>query len=165
MFQSYPTTFPSPLSFALGLKNFGSTQNLEELKKSIAAYFVEDTTSVLFQPENRITNGKAVLKFKDWPFGFINEVQPMYLQLRRPIFDISVRTITSSYWSDIFWYLFSPWTVYNVCFLPVVERDDATDTEFAEKVRRDIAAGLQVNNTFSASVSASVLNVILYFKG
>lgn len=126
------------------MKNFGSTSNVEHLKKSIDAFTLEQPNPILFQPENKITNGKGVLKFKDWPFSLANEVQPVYLTIRRPIFDISITTITSSYWSDIFWYLFSPWTVYNLCFMPVQKKGNMNDIDFAESVRQNIATGLKV---------------------
>lgn len=140
----YQTNLPSQLSFCLGLKNFGPQTNLEEIKKCIGSFLSSSSVPVLFQPEGKLTNGQGVLKFKDWPFSLSEQVQPLYLQLRRPIFDISISTITSGFWSDMFWYLFSPWTIYNVCFLPVERKGDFNDTDFAENVRQKIATGLMV---------------------
>lgn len=120
------------------------TTNVDEIKKCIGVFITNNTIPILFQPENKITNGKSLLKFKDWPFSFTNEVQPIILNVQRPIFDVAVTHLESTHWSDMFWYLFSPVTVYNLCFLPVIEKGEMSDVEFAEEVRKMMARELKV---------------------
>lgn len=99
----------------------------------------------MFQPENHITNGRTLLVFRDWPFSFSNEIQPIYLTVQRPVFDLAVHTVDSNYWTDMFWYLFSPYTVYTLCYLPVAEKGELNDVEFAEQVRQEMARGMKVS--------------------
>lgn len=144
MFQPCATTLNSPLSYAIGLYNFNTISNVDEVKKSISVFIVNNSVPLLFQPENKITNGETLLKFKEWPFSLTNEVQPVFLKVYRPVFDISVTTIESSYWSDIFWYLFSPYTIYHLSFLPVTEKGELTDSEYADEVRKSMAIAMKV---------------------
>lgn len=48
-------------------------------------------------------------------------------------------------WTDLFWFLWSPYTVFTVHLLPTVERiDKETTEEFANRVQKVIADYLKV---------------------
>ncbi|KAK4877069.1 hypothetical protein RN001_009575 [Aquatica leii] len=137
--------FNSLLTTSLGLRNFGSSlANFSIFKKNIQSTITENVVPIHFQPEFKQTNGKTVLKFKTWPFEICNRVQPICVEIARPFLDIKVSTFDSAYWTDTLAYLFSPCTNYKIRFLPVVERMNLSETEFAEKVREEIAHALKV---------------------
>lgn len=100
---------------------------------------------VYFRPEAKITNGRALLKFKTYPFSFSSKVQPLCIEISRPYLGISVSTLGAGYWDNLFFFMFSPITVYNLEFLPVVEKKSYTDAEFAEAVRQNISSALKVH--------------------
>lgn len=97
-------------------------------------------------PEGVSTNGRALLKFETWPFQHVERVQPIAITIARPTpLNIAVSTIEGTYLTDLFFYLFSPYTVYELTFLPICEKKSMGDEEFAEKIRRDIAQCLQIS--------------------
>ncbi|KAF5279756.1 hypothetical protein FQA39_LY05446 [Lamprigera yunnana] len=144
--------FNSLLSTALGLQNFGSASaNFDTLKKNITSA-ITNNVPIYFQPEFKQTNGKTVLKFKTWPFEICNKVQPISVEVSRPFLDIKVSTFDGAFWTDTLAYLFSPYTCYKLRFLPVVEKMTLSETEFADKVRTDVAHALKVElSEYSAS--------------
>ncbi|KAF2883254.1 hypothetical protein ILUMI_22924 [Ignelater luminosus] len=148
------TFFNSLLSTAFGVRFFGlnSSTNFNNFKKSIATTITERTVPIHFQPESKQTNGRAILKFKTWPFGLCSQVQPVCIEVNRPFLDIKVSAFDSAYWTDTMIYLFSPCTNYKLRFLPTVAKMNLPESEFAEKVRQDIANGLKVElSEYSAS--------------
>lgn len=58
--------------------------------------------------------------------------------------DLAPTCLESTYWYDIFWYLFSPITIYTLSFLPVIEKGEMNDIEFADEVRKAMSRELQV---------------------
>ncbi|KAG5887830.1 hypothetical protein JTB14_022688 [Gonioctena quinquepunctata] len=100
-----------------------------------------------FAPEGKPTNGKALLKFKTYPFEFTSKIQPICISIERPLLDISVTTLGTSYSSDLFYFMFCPITVYKLKFLTPLEKKCMPDTDFAEIVRKDIASALKIELT------------------
>jgi ancient ubiquitous protein 1 len=136
----------------LGIHHFGPAANLESFKKNVAQVLAEQQIPVHFTPEDKITNGKALLKFKSYPFSIANKVQPVCIRIERPFLDLSVTTLGSSYWSDVLFYMFSPLTNYKLKFLPPLERKSLAEGEFSEIVRQNIASTLRVETPeFSAA--------------
>ncbi|XP_056633168.1 lipid droplet-regulating VLDL assembly factor AUP1-like [Diorhabda sublineata] len=125
---------------------FGSIVNVDNFKNNLKQ-FMEERTPVYFAPEDKVTNGKALLKFKTYPFEFTNKVQPICITVDRPFLDISVTVMGSSYFSDLVYYLFSPVTNYRLTFLEPSDRKTMSDQEFAENVRRNMATALKVQTT------------------
>lgn len=102
-------------------------------------------------PEQSITNGKGLLKFKSKMFEKIFEhntkVQPVSIQVwRPPIADIAIKSLGSQWWSDLMLYMFVPCTWYTVTFLPVIVRTEevADENLLTEKIRDVIANNLQI---------------------
>ncbi|KAJ8964301.1 hypothetical protein NQ314_005001 [Rhamnusium bicolor] len=130
----------------LGLSTycFGSIANFDTFKKNVYNFISEKKLPVYFAPEGKLTNGKALIKFKSYPFQFTPKVQPVCISIERPFLDISVTTLGSSYFSDVFFFMFSPLTNYKLKFLSPLEKKIQSDSEFAEIVRQNIAAALKV---------------------
>lgn len=108
------------------------------------AVIAKNKGPLYFQPESIITNGRAIIKFNSWPFSVCTKIQPVAIKVSRPLLDIFVTTAEASYWTNFFFYLFSPCTVYTLHFLPAREKKGTTDAEFAEKIRQDVASALKV---------------------
>jgi ancient ubiquitous protein 1 len=143
MLQAGPQMHPA-FARGLGIHHFGPAANLESFKKNVAQVLAEQQIPVHFTPEDKITNGKALLKFKSYPFSIANKVQPVCIRIERPFLDLSVTTLGSSYWSDVLFYMFSPLTNYKLKFLPPLERKSLAEGEFSEIVRQNIASTLRV---------------------
>lgn len=137
------------LSSSLGIHYFGSSSGNLETKKNIAAYLLKATVPLYFQPEWKATNGTGLLKFKTWPFALCDSVQPVSVTVRRPYFGMAVATADSTNLTNIFYYMFSPYTVYRFKFLPTVQKQNLSEEEFAERVRQNIASDLKVLHCFN----------------
>lgn len=111
-----------------------------------------------FQPESTITNGRALIKFNTWPFSICAKVQPITIKVYRPMLGISVTTATATYWTNFFFYLFCPCTIYTLQFLSASEKKGHNDAEFAEKIRKDIATSLKVRESFNKRARFNGLN-------
>lgn len=131
------------LSSAFGIRYFKTANNIEELKKDLSNV-MENKVPIFFQPESIITNGRALLKFNIWPFAICNKVQPIAITITRPGLDIPLSTVDSTYWSDLFFFMFVPCTVYKVTFLHAIEKKGLLEEIFIDKVRQNIADELKV---------------------
>ncbi|CAG9861905.1 unnamed protein product [Phyllotreta striolata] len=133
----------------LGLSTycFGSATNLDNFKNNIKQFMADKKIPIYFAPEEKITNGRGLLKFKTYPFEFANKVQPICIKIDRPFLDVSITTVGSTFTSDMLYYLFSPITNYKLTFLPPLEKKSMSDEEFGEIVRQNIATSLKVQTT------------------
>ncbi|XP_045462015.1 lipid droplet-regulating VLDL assembly factor AUP1-like [Harmonia axyridis] len=132
------------ISKSLGIFEFGSPSNTETFKQNVLLLQSHEKSPLLFSPEGRVTNGKALISFESYPFSFANKVQPVCITIERPFLDISLSSLGSSTLIDTFFYMFSPSTNYKLKFLDVLEKKNLSNEEFAEIVRQNIAAGLKV---------------------
>lgn len=132
------------LSRAFATHYFGPVTNFEAFKSNVHRLITTEKIPAYFRPEAKITNGRALLKFKTYPFTFSTKVQPLCIEISRPYLGISVSTLGSGYWDNVFFFMFSPFTVYSIEFLPVLEKKNHADAEFAEIVRQNISAALKV---------------------
>lgn len=101
---------------------------------AIDVFFIEEST----------TNGKALLKFNSQYFKFFQKVQPLCITIQRPLLNIAISTLGSTYMNDILYFMFSPFTNYNIKFLPSMERKSLSEDEFADIMRQNIASDLKV---------------------
>lgn len=97
-----------------------------------------------FAPEGKPTNGRALLKFKKYPFEVTNKIQPICISIERPIIDIATSTLGSSFISDTFYFMFCPFTNYKLQFLASLEKKSISTEEFVEIARQNIASTLKV---------------------
>lgn len=105
-----------------------------------------------FYPEEETTNGKVgLLKFSKSPFRFKDAlVQPIVLLSHRPSFmPVNVSYIHSSFWSDLFWILFIPFTRYHISFMPARKTPDKEEgvEEFVKSLQKDMAYVLGIGAT------------------
>lgn len=128
---------PPFFASTLGIKNasqFSKKQHFSEVP----------TKPVLIQPESGPTNGKAVLRFTDWPFQIKSNVQPVAITVERAFTRATVqrRQYSARFpWRDAAWFLLSPATVYTLHALPPL-RWDAGDV--GDRCRAAVAEALQV---------------------
>lgn len=132
------------LSRVLATHYFGPVTNFDAFKSNVLRLISIEKIPVYFRPEAKITNGRALLKFKTYPFTFSSKVQPLCIEISRPYLGISVYTLGSGYWDNVFFFMFSPITVYSLEFLPVLEKKNLPETDFAEIVRQNISSALKV---------------------
>lgn len=104
-------------------------------KVSNCHFFIEESS----------TNGKALLKFNSQYFKFFQKVQPLCITIKRPLLNIAISTLGSTYMNDILYFMFSPFTNYNIKFLPSMERKSLSEDEFADIIRQNIASDLKVS--------------------
>ncbi|XP_068618332.1 lipid droplet-regulating VLDL assembly factor AUP1-like [Battus philenor] len=132
---------------------FASTLGIRNASQFIRKQHFADSPSkpVLLQPEGGPTNGKALLKFTEWPFPIGNKVQPVAISVERPMSNVSVRSASGSRdgfpWADALWFLCAPATVFTVRALPPIERGDDDDAAFITRVTSALADSLHVEVT------------------
>lgn len=132
------------LSSALGIEYTDQLTNKHDLSPP--------STCVLLQPEEIPTNGRGLLKFKEWAFQSCNQIQPVAITVSRPFTNVTVHTSGDSpdrvSWSDMLWFMWMPCTTYTVTLLPSVERQAGdTDEQFTEQVQKVIAEHLKIPST------------------
>ncbi|XP_026480945.1 ancient ubiquitous protein 1-like [Ctenocephalides felis] len=173
--------FPEILLSSMGLQDytaFGSiNQCTKHLLKRVPAPEIvqrnstlESTGVVALTPEGVPTNGKALLKFAEWPFELGECVQPATIVITRPgICNLQNSVIGSSRNWDTFWMMFSPYTIYHITYLnPIRIPTDAecsttssTDlntirtTKFCDNVSTAIAKALGIPKTEFTSADAA----------
>ncbi|XP_035673002.1 ancient ubiquitous protein 1-like [Branchiostoma floridae] len=138
---------PRWLSWMLGQKHRGETRT--QLSQDAQQHLSQETLPLMFQPEEVCTNSqKGLLKFSSLPFSLDHPtVQPIAISVSRPLFSIGVCLPGSSWWADLFWFLFTPATVFTLRFLPSVHREEDSAEEFGRKTQKILAAHLGVEAT------------------
>ncbi|XP_009071019.1 PREDICTED: ancient ubiquitous protein 1, partial [Acanthisitta chloris] len=105
---------PGFLCWSRGFMELGVTGSRSELVDSLKVYSSHHgNPPLLLFPEEAATNGRAgLLRFSSWPFSILDVVQPVALQVRRPLVAVSVAD--SSWITELLWTFFVPFTVYQV---------------------------------------------------
>ncbi|XP_033031122.1 ancient ubiquitous protein 1 isoform X2 [Trachypithecus francoisi] len=140
----------SPPSFVCWSRGFmemdGRGELVESLKRFCASTRLPPTPLLLF-PEEEATNGReGLLRFSSWPFSIQDVVQPLTLQVQRPL--VSVTVSDASWVSELLWSLFVPFTVYQVRWLRPVHRQlGEVNEEFALRVQQLVAKELGQTGT------------------
>ncbi|XP_021483542.1 lipid droplet-regulating VLDL assembly factor AUP1 isoform X1 [Meriones unguiculatus] len=135
----------SPPSFVCWSRGFMEMDRrvelVESLKKFCASTRFPPTPLLLF-PEEEATNGReGLLHFSSWPFSIQDVVQPLTLQVQRPL--VSVTVSDASWVSELLWSLFVPFTVYQVRWLHPIHRQLGEENEeFALRVQQLVAKEL-----------------------
>ncbi|XP_063827876.1 uncharacterized protein LOC135077270 [Ostrinia nubilalis] len=127
---------------------FASTMGIRNAAQFVRKQHFGECASqpVLLQPEGGAANGRGVLRFTDWPCPLGNRVQPLAITVERPFTNVTVHRATDARdkfpWSDAWWFLWTPATVFSITLLPALERHDDDDAAFAARIRQTIADGL-----------------------
>ncbi|XP_051059135.1 lipid droplet-regulating VLDL assembly factor AUP1 isoform X2 [Phodopus roborovskii] len=135
-------SLPSFVCWSRGFMEMDRRVDLvQSLKKFCASTRLPPTPLLLF-PEEEATNGReGLLRFSSWPFAIQDVVQPLTLQVQRPL--VSVTVSDASWVSELLWSLFVPFTVYQVRWLHPVHRQLGEDSEdFALRVQQLVAKEL-----------------------
>uniref|UniRef100_A0A8C3DWQ1 Lipid droplet-regulating VLDL assembly factor AUP1 n=1 Tax=Corvus moneduloides TaxID=1196302 RepID=A0A8C3DWQ1_CORMO len=139
---------PGFICWSRGFMELGVTGSRAELVDSLREYSAhEGNPPLLLFPEEAATNGRAgLLRFSSWPFSILDVVQPVALQVRRPLVAVSVAD--SSWIAELLWTFFVPFTVYQVRWMPSVPRQaDERSEDFALRVQELLAVELGVVST------------------
>ncbi|XP_040275428.1 lipid droplet-regulating VLDL assembly factor AUP1 [Bufo bufo] len=139
---------PGFLCWARGFLELGAPGSQTQLQESLK-HFLSQTGSppLLLFPEEETTNGRAgLLHFSSWAFSLSDSVQPVALRVSRPLVPVAV---PGSPWCvELFWTLFSLYTVYHVRWLlPVYRAPRESDEDFASRVQKLLAHSLGVHGT------------------
>lgn len=132
---------PNVLGNALGLQMMDMSSK-EALIINIKQFLSTSKCNIVLQPEFGTTNSRvALLKFNSWPFIIETSVQPVAIKTWRPEFTpIRVTSLTSTWWADVFWFMFVPYTIFTFKYLKVQKNADCE--VLVREVEKDIATTL-----------------------
>ncbi|XP_074984311.1 lipid droplet-regulating VLDL assembly factor AUP1 isoform X3 [Caretta caretta] len=139
---------PGFICWSRGFMELGAVGSRAELVDSLKVYSSHGgNPPLLLFPEEAATNGRVgLLRFSSWPFSILDMIQPVALQVQRPLIAVSVAD--SSWITELFWTFFVPFTVYQVRWMPPVFRQaDELNEEFALRVQELLAVELGVIST------------------
>ncbi|NXC29070.1 AUP1 protein, partial [Campylorhamphus procurvoides] len=139
---------PGFICWSRGFMELGVMGSRAELVDSLKEYSSHrGNPPLLLFPEEVATNGRAgLLRFSSWPFSILDVVQPVALQVRRPLVAVSVAD--SSWITELLWTFFVPFTVYQVRWMPPVPKQvDEASEDFALRVQELLAMELGVVST------------------
>ncbi|XP_059673784.1 lipid droplet-regulating VLDL assembly factor AUP1 [Gavia stellata] len=139
---------PGFICWSRGFMELGVTGSRAELVDSLKVYSSHrGNPPLLLFPEEAATNGRAgLLRFSSWPFSILDVVQPVALQVQRPLITVSVAD--SSWITELLWTFFVPFTVYQVRWMPSVpRRAEELSEDFALRVQELLAMELGVVST------------------
>ncbi|KFZ52915.1 Ancient ubiquitous protein 1, partial [Podiceps cristatus] len=139
---------PGFICWSRGFMELGVTGSRAELVDSLKVYSSHrGNPPLLLFPEEAATNGRAgLLRFSCWPFSVSDVVQPVALQVQRPLITVSVAD--SSWIAELLWTFFVPFTVYQVRWMPSVpRRAEEPSEDFALRVQELLAMELGVVST------------------
>uniref|UniRef100_A0A8D8VXL4 Ancient ubiquitous protein 1 n=1 Tax=Cacopsylla melanoneura TaxID=428564 RepID=A0A8D8VXL4_9HEMI len=128
----------------LGLINLGRNTRFSRstFLSKLKSFLSRTEAPIVLFPEEETTNGKnGLLKFSSWPVSACNCVQPVILSSHRPLTSLALSPIPSSWFSDFFWLLFTPCTLYTIKFLPVIKRNsNESDEDLMSRIETSIAS-------------------------
>ncbi|CAF1326015.1 unnamed protein product [Rotaria sordida] len=136
--------------FKLNLINSARTQ--EDLLDLCVNEIQYSDYQLLFVPECEPTTGSdGLLKFNLLPFSLAKKLQlsilPICLRTSRA-FKIRTSTFNSHPFTDLFWFLFSPYTRFHINFLSIVSPTDlSSDEVFCEQIRENICRTIGIELT------------------
>lgn len=144
---------PNILVWLLGYRDMGAKHGRETLIQNASRHCQDSSIPLLAFPEGATTNGKAgLLKFSVWPFSLEQNVQPVTIELKRPLICVAPSILNSKWWADLLWFFFVPFSVFHLRYLPEMSQtDDETPQEFAKRVQTAMAESLNVEPTMFTS--------------
>ncbi|XP_030306393.1 ancient ubiquitous protein 1 isoform X2 [Calypte anna] len=128
---------PGFICWSRGFMELGATGSRVELVDSLKVYSSHrGNPPLLLFPEEAATNGRAgLLRFSSWPFSILDVVQPVALQVQRPLITVSVAD--SSWITELLWTFFVPFTVYQLLAMELgVVSTRLTAADKAEHMKR-----------------------------
>ncbi|XP_014272264.1 lipid droplet-regulating VLDL assembly factor AUP1-like [Halyomorpha halys] len=143
-----------PINLFPGLHDFSQEGNILE---NLKGHVERSDIPVLFQPEETTSGKHCLLKFSTTAAKISKRVQPVAVTVERPLWANTATTIlgTSAPY-DLFWFLFSPYTVFKLRYLNVLHMEkDETEDAFTDRIQSTIAGalGFRISN-FNAADKA-----------
>uniref|UniRef100_A0A0N5ABZ0 CUE domain-containing protein n=1 Tax=Syphacia muris TaxID=451379 RepID=A0A0N5ABZ0_9BILA len=147
---------PDILRWLLGYADLGAREGRSVLVRKAREFCECDSLPLLAFPEGAMTNGKkGLLKFSSWPFEVSDVVQPVLITVYRPLFgSLTPSVLGGSWWQDVFYFLFVPFTIIKVTWLPPMRRQKVTESgecetadSFAKRVADVMASQLGIAAT------------------
>lgn len=108
--------------------------------------FEKRKMAILHFPEDCPSSGKVLLKFNPWVFSLGLPIQPCCIKVTRFI-QIAPTTIDSNWFADMMWTFFCPVTIYTIKMLPVMHKNLSSETDFANRVHKQMAKDLKTTRT------------------
>ncbi|RZF36960.1 hypothetical protein LSTR_LSTR004648 [Laodelphax striatellus] len=139
---------PSPLAWALGVLD--TTDGRKPIVSKIKSKLENHTDSFLLQPEEATTSGRVgLLKFAPWSAKVSDTMQPLVIQVWRPrAMETSADVLGASTFFNVFWFLFTPFTVFKLKYLPAISREpNESDEDLLGRIQSSIASELCVSAT------------------
>uniref|UniRef100_A0A1W7RAY6 Ancient ubiquitous protein 1 n=1 Tax=Hadrurus spadix TaxID=141984 RepID=A0A1W7RAY6_9SCOR len=128
-------------------KNILGFKKIQRGEGTAIGSFEDSKNAILVFPEGATTNGnKGLLKFVTWPFTSNSYIQPVTVKVYRSAgVNIAPSVIDSTWWSDLFWIFFLPFTTFEIRYLPImIRRDNQTAEEFSVSVQTVMAQQLDI---------------------
>ncbi|XP_002159459.2 lipid droplet-regulating VLDL assembly factor AUP1 isoform X1 [Hydra vulgaris] len=144
---SSESNLPTLFNWLMGYKGFKLSMK-SEFKEFLEASSIPFS---YFAEGDIACSDKGLLKFLKTPFEFtVGLVQPIAILSERAwLFPVNVSYIHSSFWSDMFWVLYFPFTRFHISFMPcclIPENKDELEA-FVKKIQHDMAFVLGVTAT------------------
>ncbi|RWS08026.1 ancient ubiquitous protein 1-like protein [Dinothrombium tinctorium] len=141
---------PKFLNWSLGLHDFGTKNGGDTFTQNVKHYLSSCEVPILMHPENATTNGRSgLLKFNSLPFTLDSIVHPLCISVSRPSpLEVSPTVLGSRWWSDLFWILLTPFTVFTLKYLESIHQKEGESVdEFAKRVQIEMASAMNVAAT------------------
>lgn len=143
-----PSTWevPGVLNNVFGVQKMDMSSK-DALISNIKQFLSTSKYSIMIQPEFGTTNSRvALLKFNSWPFSIETSVQPVVIKVSRPdLVPIHVTSLASTWWTEVFWFMYVPYTMFTLKYLKI--RRNSDHEALAREVEKVIAddLGLQTS--------------------
>ncbi|XP_039291125.1 lipid droplet-regulating VLDL assembly factor AUP1 [Nilaparvata lugens] len=162
---------PSPLAWVLGVLD--TTDGRRPIFSKMKYQVDNFPEPMLLQPEEATTSGKVgLLKFAPWTAKFSDTMQPLVIEVWRPTaLETSVDVLGSSLFFDVFWFFFTPFTVFKLKYLPVITRKaNESDEDLLGRIQSTIACELGIcatRHTAADKVSSCFIqcNILIFLIG
>ncbi|CAJ0599062.1 unnamed protein product [Cylicocyclus nassatus] len=140
---------PALIRWCFGYVDLGARTSRSELIRRARLHVETETLPLLAFPEGASTSGHVgLLKFSPWPCEVSDKVQPVVIQLYRPIFNVSPSVLGSSWIADVLWFLFLPFSVYHLKWLDVLRKEEQESAEdFCNRLESNIAEHMGLKTT------------------
>jgi len=145
-------TFSSSMAFFFGPSVCSLSNENASTESSVLKQFIsnDQEKSLLLFPEGAFTSGKrALLKFSTLPAVISDSLQPVAITIKRPSFaNINLSVLGSRNISEIFWFLFVPFTKFEYKLLEVINRcEEETNETLMSKVELAISQELNISTS------------------
>lgn len=155
MLASPSSSVPSIICNLMGYESFGNTS--VDFTKNLSEFLhkTDNIFPALIFPEESTTNGKlSLLKFSTSYLQLCKVYQPIVLTAKRPqMLAVKLSVLDGSFWGDLLWTFFVPYTIFKVRYLPSMEKEESSSLEeFAKCIRKKMSDSLGLQESlFDAS--------------